>query len=238
MKLINEKLLNDTLNPLIWNENDTLKQDVKTSLLNIVNKFLEGLDKNNIRVDVRDARIVGSNASYNYTLNSDLDIHVIVNMNIFDEETKRIMNLIYNYYKSSFNDKYNIKVKGINVELYIEEEGQEAVSNGIYSLYKDKWIKKPQLLEEPQVNIDEPLNYMINKYLDIELMNNKEKAQSFLDTLYINRVRSLALEGEFGVDNLIFKEFRNRGYIDKLKEIIKEGESKELSLESLQELLK
>lgn len=238
MKLINEKLLNDTLNPLIWNENDTLKQDVKVSLLNIVNKFLEGLDKNNIRVDVRDARIVGSNASYNYTLNSDLDIHVIVNMNIFDEETRRIMNLIYNYYKSSFNDKYNIKVKGINVELYIEEEGQEAVSNGIYSLYKDKWIKKPQLLEEPQVNIDEPLNYMINKYLDIELMNNKEKAQSFLDTLYINRVRSLALEGEFGVDNLIFKEFRNRGYIDKLKEIIKEGESKELSLESLQELLK
>lgn len=238
MKLINEKLLNDTLNPLIWNENDTLKQDVKVSLLNIVNKFLEGLDKNNIRVDVRDARIVGSNASYNYTLNSDLDIHVIVNMNIFDEETKRIMNLIYNYYKSSFNDKYNIKVKGINVELYIEEEGQEAVSNGIYSLYKDEWIKKPQLLEEPQVNIDEPLNYMVNKYLDIELMNNKEKAQSFLDTLYINRVRSLALEGEFGVDNLIFKEFRNRGYIDKLKEIIKEGESKELSLESLQELLK
>lgn len=238
MKLINEKLLNDTLNPLIWNENDTLKQDVKVSLLNIVNKFLEGLDKNNIRVDVRDARIVGSNASYNYTLNSDLDIHVIVNMNIFDEETRRIMNLIYNYYKSSFNDKYNIKVKGINVELYIEEEGQEAVSNGIYSLYKDKWIKKPQLLEEPQVNIDEPLNYMINKYLDIELMNNKEKAQSFLDTLYINRVRSLALEGEFGIDNLIFKEFRNRGYIDKLKEIIKEGESKELSLESLQELLK
>jgi len=79
---------------------------------------------------------------------------------------------------------------------------------------------------------------MVNKYLDIELMNNKEKAQSFLDTLYINRVRSLALEGEFGVDNLIFKEFRNRGYIDKLKEIIKEGESKELSLESLQELLK
>ena len=44
---------------------------------------------------------------------------------------------------------------------------------------------------------------------------------------------SLALEGEYGVDNLVFKKFRACGYLEELKKFIKSEESKELSLENL-----
>ena len=39
--------------------------------------------------------------------------------------------------------KYDIEVKGHEVELYIEDVRSGAVANGIYSLLKDKWVKEP-----------------------------------------------------------------------------------------------
>lgn len=39
--------------------------------------------------------------------------------------------------------------------------------------------------------------------------------------------------GEYSIPNLIFKEFRNLGYLDNLKELRKKEINKELSLENL-----
>ena len=47
------------------------------------------------------------------------------------------------------------------------------------------------------------------------------------------RKESLAQEGEFGVGNLVFKEFRNQGILQELKDKIVELEDKELTLEHL-----
>ena len=46
---------------------------------------------------------------------------------------------------------------------------------------------------------------------------------------------SLASEGEFGKGNLVFKQFRNNGYIDELKNRKYAYKSKELTLEKLEE---
>ena len=82
-------------------------------------------------------------------------------------------------------------------------------------------------------DIAKVLDYTLNKYNEVIKLNNKEMIENFLNTLYNNRVRSLALEGEYGIDNLVFKELRNKGYIQNLKDKIKDAESYELSLESL-----
>lgn len=56
------------------------------------------------------------------------------------------------------------------------------------------------------------------------------KIDEFLDNIYNLRNDSLAAEGEFGMGNLIFKELRNRGILDHLKELKNEIESEDYSL--------
>ena len=57
--------------------------------------------------------------------------------------------------------------------------------------------------------------------------------RDFIEDLYDLRKESIAKDGEYGLGNLIFKEFRNKGYLDNLKEMRKVEKGKELSLEKL-----
>lgn len=61
-------------------------------------------------------------------------------------------------------------------------------------------------------------------------MNNKY--QDFINKLYELRQSSIEKEGEYGTGNLVFKEFRNKGYLDNLKDLSKRETSKTLTLES------
>ena len=67
----------DTLNPVLWNEDGTLKPEVKEKIDEIVKDFLDGLAEDGIKINVKDVKLVGSNCSYNYTKDSDLDIHIV-----------------------------------------------------------------------------------------------------------------------------------------------------------------
>ena len=57
----------------------------------------------------------------------------------------------------------------------------------------------------------------------------------FINAIYALRKDSIAKEGEYGLGNLVFKEFRNLGYMDNLRRLRREAKSKELSLESMKE---
>ena len=68
--------------------------------------------------------------------------------------------------------------------------------------------------------------------------SNEDKSElisNFIEDLYDLRKDSIATEGEYGIGNLVFKEFRNLGYLDNLKDLKNEERSKELSLENLNE---
>jgi hypothetical protein len=67
---------------------------------------------------------------------------------------------------------------------------------------------------------------------------NSEKISNFIEALYDLRKKSISEEGEYSLGNLVFKEFRNLGYLDNLKELKNKARSRELSLEDLQEAKK
>ena len=50
---------------------------------------------------------------------SDLDIHIIVDENKLDCDPE-LYTLLYGAYRSLFNKNYNITIKGIPVEIYVE----------------------------------------------------------------------------------------------------------------------
>ena len=109
----------DTLNPLLFDEDDELKPEIKEAIEKIVNQFVEDLKTDGVKIEVKDVILVGSNVSYNYTKDSDLDVHIIVDENKLDCDPE-IYTLLYGAYRSLFNKNYNITIKGIPVEIYVE----------------------------------------------------------------------------------------------------------------------
>ena len=232
-RLIEKMELHDTLNPKFW-ENDQLRPEVEEKLDDIIDQFILELQNNDIPIKVLDARLVGSNASFNYTDNSDLDVHIVANFADTSCDVP-VLNLLYNYFKKNFNDKYVISIHGVPVELYIEDINSSAISNGIYSLYKREWIKFPEPIEIPDVDITDIFNKYKEKYQEIVKNQDAKAASDLIDELYLLRKDSIVTDGEYGEGNLVFKEFRNKGYLDNLKQLLVDETSKELSLESLNE---
>ena len=60
--------------------------------------------------------------------------------------------------------------------------------------------------------------------------NNELGLSAILKKLSTARNSSLDKYGEYGFENLVFKELRNSGYIDKVRKAVVELKSKKLSL--------
>lgn len=224
----------ETLNSKLFDENNQLKEDVREALLNVKDEFLKDLSENKVPLRVIDIWLVGSNASFNYTDKSDIDLHIIANLDDVCEDTC-LLQILYNYVKASFNRRHDISIKGLPVEVYIQDVNSNSVSNGIYSLQEDEWIKFPEQLPEYETDTTKlvGLQDLLRIYNTLD-RTNIEQIKSLIDYAYIIRQKGL-VEGEFSDGNLSFKEFRNLGYLDELKDLVAELRSKELSLESLQQ---
>lgn len=215
------------LNPKIW-EDKKLKRDVREAIIDIVSEFMDNLI---IPVEILDVRVVGSNASYNYTEHSDLDVHIISNLELVGSPTE-IVQALYNSERSNFNRTHNIKIKGIDVELYVEDVNSSVTSNGIYSVIDDIWIKEPQMVKERSVKIDKKeLRDLINSVKSVLADGDSNDIKDCINMLYLMRKDSIAIDGEYGVGNLLFKEIRNRGLLSALKDKYNEMISDELTLE-------
>lgn len=218
------------LNPKLWNGTN-LKEEVIEKLQEITEAFIEYLD---IPSDaILDVRITGSSANYNYTPYSDLDLHLIVDYDKVHEDCPIVEGYLWSM-KSAFNKEHDISIYGVPVEVYAEDSNNPAMSNGVYSLLNEEWIKMPEKI--PPADNDAAVDVKYNELKEaVEKMNDSEEAQELLDKIYKMRKAGLANGGEYSVENLAFKKLRNDGSIDKLKKLKKEKVDKQLSLESYNE---
>ena len=228
-KLSEEFQVHDVLNPKLWKD-DTLIPEVREKVLEIISNFEEYLE---VPVHVVDIVIVGSNASYNYTDHSDLDIHLIVNTDLMKDIPEDFLKILFNMKKTSFNKEYDIQIKGIPVEMYVEDLRSTVVSNGIYSICDNRWVKEPSKITNiPHNNVEEDVQEWQDKIDYAVGTGVYEDLSSVLDKLYLMRKNSIAIEGEYGKGNEIFKTLRDKGYLSKLKEALNRCISSKLSLES------
>lgn len=236
VNLVEKIELHTTLNPKLWDLDSRLDEEVADKLQEIVDQFILELEENNIPIKVLDAHLVGSNASFNYTDESDLDVHIVAN---FESVTcdPTLLNLLYNFFKKYFNDKYEISIHGIPIELYVEDVNAATVSNGIYSLFNHEWVKFPEPIEIPDIDITDVFAPYEDRYNEIIEEENASEAEDLVNELYLLRKNALTTGGEYSTGNLVFKEFRNLGYLDGLKQLVTDERAKELSLESLLESL-
>lgn len=220
----NAVMFHDTLNPKIFNKAQ-MRPEVRTALLKIAKHFEEYIG---VELDVRDITISGSNAAFSYTLQSDLDLHIVVAV----PDKKEIKELL-DAKKNVYNARHDIKVKGIDVELYAQDSSQEHHSLGIYSVLNDTWVSKPKRV---QVDIDaEDVQEKYKNYRDRIVAVLGNESLSVAEDMWndVKRMRKAGLEtgGEFSVENLVFKMLRNQGWLEKLNNYIGELQDKQLSIE-------
>lgn len=226
------------LNPKLF-ENNMLKPDVLEALRRIAEEFLNSIN-NDIEKDIipADIRLVGSNAGFDFNDDSDIDLHIVVNFDHYSCDPP-LLQAALNIERINWNSQYNITVKQLPVELYVEDIKSSTNSNGIYSVSQNRWIKFP---EDEIASSEYFKNADIIDYSDkwitlIELaINNTDKysldyCQRLLDRIYMMRKNGIETYGRLSKGNIIFKLVRARGYLDKLKEHIKDLQSMQLTLE-------
>jgi len=214
---------NEHLNPRLWDNNQLIPK-IRLQLLRIARHFADFL--NVTRLNLRDITISGSNAAYGYNDSSDLDLHLVVDIKSHEEVE------LYDAKKNVYNFKYNIKIKNIDVELYVQDSKQVHHSAGIYSVLNDKWLSEPknQVPTATHQEIKSKARNYASRINQALKSNDLNTARETMDN--IRRLRQAGLEsgGEASVENLAFKLLRARGQIDKLRRYIDKLQSAELSI--------
>lgn len=218
------------LNPQIW-DGMQLKKDIRAKLIDIGQTWVEwvGLPQS----AVKDYILVGGNASYAYTSYSDIDLHILVDKRKIDN----CPNLIDDYLKDKkqlWSLTHDITILGHDVEVYAQDIKEPVPPDqGVYSLNNDQWITEPK---HQEVNLNDPsIEKKVNEYIEKidDLIASTAEDESF-DKLKekIRNMRSSGLKksGEVSIENMVFKELRNRGYLDKMNAYIKSTQDKRLSL--------
>jgi hypothetical protein len=217
-----------------------LKEEIREKLLENTNEFLSFLG---IDFFIYDIHFTGSLANYNWSNYSDLDIHIMVDLDEFSNETETskvyndIVREFFELKKKSYLKNNIIKIKGFDIEFYVQDIDEEGVSSGIYSILNNEWVIEPKK-GEPKIDENKILNKgeEFSKKID-ELYKRASENENVIDEVNtlknkIKKFRQCGLEkgGEYSYENLTFKLLRRNGYIEKLMSIKSKVRSKKLSL--------
>ena len=221
--------LKNELESNIWDGEDNLDLNVRNTLLEISDDFWETC---NIRwVKPVDAVLTGSICNCNWSSYSDIDLHLVVDFSKIHPR-KDFVKEYFDDKKNEWNDSHkSLKIYGYPVELYVQDINEIPKSSGIYSLYKNKWLRKPEpnafsainlnkyaikdVSSKILTNIDDlcdAFNGETDKHKLEVIAKTSEKIQKEL-----KRLRQIGLkDSEMGSGNICYKVVRRSGYMEKL----------------------
>jgi len=209
------------LNREIW-ENSQMSSEVRERLVEIAEEFIEKLDLPNLQI--KDIILTGSLANYNWSEYSDLDVHIVVDFKDVAED-EGLVKKYFDSVRANWNRSHDIKVKGYEVELYVQDDDEAHASTGIYSLIADQWVTKPEKKEGPidKINIFKKARHITRDIEKVEKHVDRHDYEPALELgrlikTKIKKMRSGGLErgGIYSIENLAFKVLRRSGFIGRL----------------------
>jgi len=204
------------LNPKLWSKGQ-LKKDVRFHLLEIAQNFIDFIGIEPL--------------GYTFSRNSDLDLHLVVNI---PKERERLMKQLFDAKKNQYNFQHSIKLKGIHTEVYVQDAQQVHHSVGVYSVLDDKWLKIPERKEDTVDRAEVKVKYkhFVGSIRAALRSDNLQASLQVMENIKRLRQQGLDREGELSVENITFKVLRSKGYIDRLREHISILKANKLSLET------
>jgi hypothetical protein len=243
-KIVKSFYSKESLSPDIFEEDNgsfSMKDNIRTKLLEIADKFVEFIG---IDFFIDDIHLTGSLSNFNWSEYSDVDLHVLVDFNDFNDSNKKdstsmkkIIKQFFDSKKNNWNSEHDIKIKGYDVELYVQDSNEKHLSTGVYSVLNNKWIIEPKKGKE--FIDDRTIMEKGQEYAELidSLVKSSESGKDVSKDVddvktKLKQFRQSGLEkgGEYSYENLTFKLLRRNGYIEKLMGIKKGIQNKKLSV--------
>lgn len=217
-----------------------MKKEIVDRLLEITDNFI---DFTGVDFFIHDVILTGSLANYNWSEYSDVDLHILVDMdelNDGDTTSSALNDIVKEFFdakKGMWNEQNDIKIKGFDVEIYVQDVDEEHSSTGVYSILNNTWVVEPspkkETIDQNQIlskgeyfakKIDSLIDaFNSGEEVDKQILDLRDKLKKF-------RKSGLTTGGEYSYENLTFKLLRRNGYIEKLMNLKKEVSNKKLSL--------
>mgnify|MGYP002706005070 CR=1 FL=1 len=222
-----EVVINTELNPAIFDSEHKMLPETKEKLLNYVDTFIEKMKEKSIDVDYTDIQLVGSNAGYLYTPESDIDIHFIWSKPMDKDNFEQIKDEF-----ALYTTENPMTIGNNNVELNLEDDFNIiAAANRRYSLLDDVWVddsdKNEVYTQDDMVSV-EGYEDLVDDYVqridDVVDNDLYADAVDLKHEIRQNRSRDLTEIGALSLGNVVFKELRNNGAYGKLRTYLKSKE--------------
>jgi Nucleotidyltransferase domain len=231
-KILKSFCMKDSLSDQIFENDNKMRDDVRQSLLKIADEFIESLG---IEFFIHDIILTGSLANYNWSSYSDVDLHILIDY----EDSKFNPDLLKEFFdakKNIWNEKHKIKVKGYDVEIYVQDVQEPHISSGVYSILNNEWLvepskKKVQIDDKKILQKAETFMTKVNELQNLKYSKEVlDKIEAIRKKLKEFRQSGLDSGGEFSYENLVFKLLRRNGTIEKLLKLKTKLTDKKLSV--------
>lgn len=212
--------------PVVWNKDGKLRPSVKSFIFSSLSGFFENFELKGYDDFVIDMFIGSSLATYFYTVESDLDIKVVIDITTFKAHNPQyskiseddILDKLVDLAKESSWLAAYIPQTHHQLDIYFLSVREASPINmikydSIYNLMTDKWLKQSEKIEE-ELSPSYVLNYA------------RSKARQFLEKLSID----MAEAQRDSVDFLILRDHMKGLDHDDLQQF---KEDLEISLERL-----
>lgn len=231
--------IQDDLNRDIWGEDNKLNPEISEKLLRIAKDFYEKLD---LPTPILDITFTGSMANYNWTSLSDIDLHIVVDYLAINENQELVRNYLMEA-KSNWNRNHDIRIKGHEVEIYVQDSNEPHHSTAVYSVLNDDWLIKPRKkrFEASEDAIRQKADSFIARIDLLQKLSDEGKheevygdSERLRDKLRNYRQSGLETGGEFSTENLVFKFLRNSAEIEKIYDLKQHAYDAMMSVEEVQ----
>ena len=217
--------VHDKLDQNFWNQpDDNLDPEIQEKLLIIAKDFYDSLEVGDVPYE--DVTFTGSLAAYNYSRFSDVDLHILLDFRDIDEKVDLVREY-FNAMKALWNRLHDIRIKGYEVEIYVQDVNDPHEAQGLYSVLTGEWLKKPtfELKDFDRDNIKKKAASLMDQVDRVGKLIDEgkyEEAEKYADKLKekIQKMRKAGLEtiGAYSVENLAFKVLRRTDYLGKLSD--------------------
>lgn len=228
--------------PKIWDVSEEaggqfrIKPEIREKLMAIAKDFWSSLK---LEVKVIDVQLTGSLANYNWTMASDLDVHIIIDFAEVNPDIELVRKAMDGQ-RFVWNLRHPVVIKGHDVECYIQHKDAQHRASGLYSLLRDRWISvpfyNPPVVDE--MDVKEKSRVIMKEVKEIKARSKSatgEKARELLD--YLERFKAKIMAdrkfglydtkaGEYSVENLVFKELRKNGTLEEIIDLASDIYSK------------
>ena len=213
----------DELNPMFWNSKQMLRKEIRGRMLEIANTFIKSLNIGDEKPPITDIVFTGSNANFNYTKTSDVDIHIRMDMSKFKTVNPVAAKTLYNKARAEYNKTRNIMLRGFKVEVFVEDIDTPPVGGGVFSIVKNRWLKPAERLSnDPN---DGKFKRQVNKFVrqwakDLKAAIATQDVDLMFDAFAkIKAQRGIGIdrEGDGAPENAAYKTIRaNKRWFDRL----------------------